>query len=397
MEFWIKYVDKNGCRHKRRFGDKTQRDYFVANWPSGVARIVEISEDLHALLPMNLPFAKSITDLRSQEPEWKEDSQEYPACINSVSIQQAWAKPSCRLSESFSDPVKAATVLIERYKSGWAIETLAREFHTSRKTIKNLLIENWIQPRRRRFRNLQDARPGWEEAFSKATPEALYWAGFLMADGSIGQEKGETKVACWIGIFDSDHIRKLCDFVGRGTPTISEAKRQSRLVGWQVHSRRMADDLARWGIVPGKGKHDDLSPKAEARMSAEFWRGMIDGDGSIGTSRTTPQVQLTGRWGISEAFIEFVEASMPLQHVRRRDPTTGRLAKKIRIHKYPKGGGTKVILNGPNAVALCQLLYVSAPKNLCLSRKRDAALEIIKHYLGRNAVKQDHKINIRSK
>ena len=200
MEFWIEYVDKSDRRRRKRFDDKSERDYFVENSPSGVVRILKISEDFPTLLPMDLPLAKSITELRSHEPKPVEDSQEYPAQINSNAIERAWSSPRSRLSESFTDPVKAATVLIERFNSGWAISTLAREFHTSRKTIKKLLIDNWIQPRRRRFRNLQDARLDWENAFSKPTPRlfiglALSWLMVLFVSRKA-KLKSTVELAC---------------------------------------------------------------------------------------------------------------------------------------------------------------------------------------------------------
>jgi hypothetical protein len=157
------------------------------------------------------------------------------------------------------------------------------------------------------------------------------------------------------------------------------------MVGWQVISQRMADDLAQWGIVSGKSTLEDVAPQGEARMSVDFWRGMIDGDGCIRMSGNSPQVNLTGRRGINEAFVKFVEASIPLRLLPRLDRTTKQRLRKLRIHEYKKGGGTKVILNGQNAVTLCELLYANAADGLYLRRKREAAIEITKHYLGKRA------------
>jgi hypothetical protein len=47
------------------------------------------------------------------------------------------------------------------------------------------------------------------------------------------------------------------------------------------------------------------------------------------------------------------------------------------MHEYPEAGGTKVILNGPNAWKLCKPLYETVPERPYLPREREAALEII--------------------
>lgn len=191
-----------------------------------------------------------------------------------------------------------------------------------------------------------------------------------MADGSIIQRKGDPRISCGLNEFDGEHVRALCEFVGRGQ--LRSYKKLS-MVYWGVYSQPMADDLARWGIVPRKGAQDDTAPKGEARMSVDFWRGMIDGDGHIRMSGRSPQIGLTGRRGISQAFVEFLEANIRLRYYRHK--------KKLTIHEYPSGGGTKVILNGLNALSLCELLYARAPLGLYLPRKRKAAMEITNHHL----------------
>lgn len=382
MGVWISYVDRTGRHRKRCFRDLTEAHNFATNPPKGVAQVLSVPQKLQAQSLQRMEGTNQLTGLLDYEPYQRERVQRPPTPIDCQPIQQTWTHHRSRLSEYFDSADEAAVTLIERYEQGWAINTLAREFHAHRDTIKNLLRHNNIALRTRRFRNLQNARPDWEEAFSKPTPAALYWAGFLMADGSIVQRKGEPTVICRIGVKDSYHIQALCVFAGRGKPLLMKVRGQAPLVGWEVISQRMADDLARWGIVPRKGRHDDTAPNGAACMSIDFWRGMIDGDGSIGWSGASPQIKLTGRRGISEAFIKFIEASIPLHHHGAN--------KKLRIHKYAEGGGTKMILNGQNAVSLCELLYAEVPAGLYLLRKREAAIEIVDigRYRRRRAAKR---------
>ena len=388
MEVWIAYVDRTGCQRRRRFRNQSDALNFVTNPPEGVAKFLNAPIDLQAKSSQRAEATHRITGFPIRELDRTEHSKYPPTLIDCKPIRHSWSQKKCRLSEDFDSADEAAVALIERYEQGWAINTLAGEFHMHRDTIKKLLVHNRIPLRTRRFRKLQDARPGWEEAFSKPTAAALYWAGFLMADGSIVRRQGEPAIDCRLALRDIDHIRALCDFVGRGKPITHKAKGQAPLVGWRVISEPMAGDLARWGIVPVKGRLDDTAPKGEARLSIDFWRGMIDGDGSIGMSGRSPQVQLTGRRGISEAFIEFVEANLMLHLLPRYDRTAKRYLRKVRIHEYPEGGATKVILNGKNAVALCELLYANAPHGLYLRRKRGAAIEITQRYLGTAAIEK---------
>jgi hypothetical protein len=218
------------------------------------------------------------------------------------------------------------------------------------------------------------------------TDAALYWAGFLMADGYVSQPQNGQQLGCGLALVDKDHVQKLCDFVGRGKVSISGTKGKPPLARWGVYSQPIITDLERWGIVSGKGTLDDASPKGEARLSIDFWRGMIDGDGSIRMNGRSPQVTLTGRRGKSEAFIEFVVNRLQLRQ-SLNDFSGSRLG-GFRIHEYPTGGGTKVILNGKNAVSLCKSLYANAPDGLYLQRKRNAVINMTGHYLGIDGIEK---------
>ena len=52
----------------------------------------------------------------------------------------------------------------------------------------------------------------------------------------------------------------------------------------------------------------DTTPLGEATTSKGFWRGMIDGDGSIQNDKRYLGVNITlvGRLGIIEAYADFV-------------------------------------------------------------------------------------------
>lgn len=378
MDVWITYFDAAGRRRSRRFCNQTEALRFAAAPPKGVKHVV-VPPGLQKKMPTRSQIAERFPVIPNPEPRWDVKRTSEPKTpVDGSPIQHSWARKDNKFYANFESREQAAAALIELYQQGWAIRTLSVKTGVGSRIVKRLLRYNGIPLRTRRYRNLQDARAGWEEAFSEPTPAALYWAGFLMADGSIIEKKGESGIDCRISVADGDHIRALRDFVGRGTLYRTNVKGRAPLVGWRVYSQSIAGDLARWGVVSRKGTLDNLAPQGEARMSIDFWRGMLDGDGTIRISNTSPQVALTGRRGISEAFIEFVEATIDLKLLPRYDPISGALlTRKLRIHKYKEGGGTKVILNGQNAVSLCELLYAEVTEGLFLPRKRQAALELI--------------------
>ena len=279
------------------------------------------------------------------------------------------------LCKTFSTCEEAAAAIIERYQGGYAFSTIGRKFGISGTVIKELLQANGVEIRTKRRRNLQNARPGWEDSFARPTPGALYWAGFLMADGSIIETKGEATIACRLATKDRKHVEALAAFVGRGEPRYVRAYRKEHgaLVDWRVMSDRIADDLARWGVVPRKGRLDHAAPKGDALDSVDFWRGVIDGDGSLTWSGKSPQIRLTGRRGICEAFVAFVEKQVDL-HLPKRG--------RLKVYDYNENGACRVVINAVNAGRLAELLYGTAPNGLYLDRKRERAMKMIGYRIG---------------
>ncbi|NJP30536.1 hypothetical protein [Micromonospora thermarum] len=99
--------------------------------------------------------------------------------------------------------------------------------------------------------------------------------------------------------------------------------------------------------------------------SRDFWRGVVDGDGSIGIYRrprsiaaTMPQFRLVGQRRVLEAFLGFLR-------------TRGIVGLSVRPHKSIFTVGTTC---GP-AERIVALLYADA--TVALSRKAETAERII--------------------
>jgi hypothetical protein len=121
-----------------------------------------------------------------------------------------------------------------------------------------------------------------------------------------------------------------------------------------------------------KGRSGEVTPKGEALDSIDFWRGIIDGDGSVYVKNGTPHIVLVGRQGIIEAFLKFVRTHIEVVFAQKN--------KTLPFADYDEGGACRTWLLNDNAVALLKTLYSEAPENQALKRKRDIAIRAVRQW-----------------
>jgi transposase-like protein len=142
------------------------------------------------------------------------------------------------------------------------------------------------------------------------TPEKAYWLGFITADGTIvGIRPGNLRVEVTLKGSDSEHLENLNRFTSNTrdlkhyeAETISEGVRPyARFV---VSNRAVVADLLRGGVHPNKTGREKPWDGPEHLMR-HYWRGVIDGDGSIYDSHRspTPSVVLVGSEDLCSAFL----------------------------------------------------------------------------------------------
>ena len=109
----------------------------------------------------------------------------------------------------------------------------------------------------------------------------------------------------------------------------------------------------------------DTTPLGEAMTSKDFWRGMIDGDGSIQNHKRylSVTISLVGRLGINEAYAVFVLKLLGTLPLIKRN-TDGR-------------GVCKTVLSGDNARDMLHHLYSDSPKEARLDRKYKIVFDVI--------------------
>ena len=145
------------------------------------------------------------------------------------------------------------------------------------------------------------------KALDVLTDDAIYWIGFLFADGSvIRPQKGGLRVQLRLSEIDRGHVEKFRQFLGSthavtlSPPGNFGGYRSRASVCYAVFSQRLAGRLLELGRYEGS-----IAPELTA--SRHFWRGMVDGDGSIFTLKTGYSgISLVGSQRVLDEFLGFL-------------------------------------------------------------------------------------------
>ncbi|SCE70405.1 Sigma-70, region 4 [Micromonospora haikouensis] len=238
--------------------------------------------------------------------------------------------------------------VVQRYLDGSSIANIAAAFGVSEPAVRGLLVRRNVL-----LRKVVHALR--HDAFDYLNPDACYWIGFIFADGSVGYRPGYLpQVSVGLAERDRRHLVALREFLG-STASISGPSITHGSCQFSVRSARLADRLIELGRYQG-GVDQRL---VESR---DFWRGVVDGDGSIGIYQTArgplAQFRLVGSRRILEPFTEFVL-------LRGLSRLSVRPHKAIYTVGTTRGGAERII----------RLLYEDA--RLALHRKAEMAARIL--------------------
>ena len=218
--------------------------------------------------------------------------------------------------------------ILRRYGAGERDVDIARDFGLHRSCIRQF----WHMagnPPRKKARPL----PLNEAAFATITPESAYWAGFLLADGCIIPAGNGGVVALGLAAEDAAHVEKFRAFLGAGHK-IHVSSRRGHINGYakqpmhkiSVSSTRLVNDLAALGVFPRKTSAEEAVPTLA--MSRDFWRGVVDGDGSVFVANNKgylyPTIGLCGGGcRIIEQFVTFANTVTTVRSSIQRSRKTG--------------------------------------------------------------------------
>jgi hypothetical protein len=265
--------------------------------------------------------------------------------------------------------------LISDYVGGLRRSALARKYGISQPTASDILAKTGtaIRGEEKRKRHVCD-----ESAFDVIGEASAYWAGLLMADGDV---RFRSPTAAYVRVRltanDREHVEQFRQFLGTSVPATFERKKphdgyQSRATcGVVVCSLRLATALGRLGVVQNKTMAACASEMVTGNR--HFWRGVVDGDGSMGAyptghSNLYPALSLVGARPLVGQFLEFAKTVSP------------GCAATVRPHRSIWG----VSLVGSHGYRLIAHLYGDC--SVALKRKALLAGQIVEQFSSRYAV-----------
>lgn len=207
-----------------------------------------------------------------------------------------------------------------------------------------------------------------EDAFSIITPESAYWIGFLMADGGVVGNA----ISLQLSNSDKYHIEKFKIFMksSHKVSVISHginSQGMTRNEAYKItfHSNKICSDVFKFGITERKSLTAKVTYLDKNR---HFWRGMIDGDGTIYSRKVDNHmmIYLIGSKDIAHQFYEFIKIFRPY------------LYSKPRLQKK-NGNSWDIRVAGKDAAVIMDILYHNAP--IALPRKSKHALELVEIFM----------------
>jgi len=248
----------------------------------------------------------------------------------------------------------ACDELVTRYQQGEIVPALVVRFSIPKAYVSKILTDRGVQKHSLSY--VARARNGHtlnEAAFDVLTDDAAYWLGFLMADGAVWGNK--TSLELKTG--DKKHLEKFRSFMNGSQDIHIRKSRDSCSYGFK--SAKVVARLAELGIT--ERKSHTATPPPELVNNHHFWRGMVDGDGSIGVAQDSGtsrlRIRLIGSRNVVDAFGTFASRFL------------GRP-----VNTCPERNIFVAGVSGIPAVRLTALLYDDATTSL--DRKAARAVEV---------------------
>lgn len=280
---------------------------------------------------------------------------------------ESGVKPRPKSSLSDADDETKAT-LIQRYRDGEGAPEIAKSFGCGYAAVYRILTKAGV-PIRSQSEAKRVVYPLRDDAFDEPlSPDARYWIGMLMADGCITQNRNALSITLVLQERDRAHVERFVQFLGSNNVIISTHRFDNGLVksrdgkgfksaGITVTSRRMVESLARYGVVPRKSK---TAKVIGLEMDSSFWRGVIDGDGSVFIAKNgVATVALCGSEALVGQFAAYIKMVSP-ECVARPHPASTIFA---------------VSAHGTHAYRMCEALYGDC--TVALDRKLETARKIL--------------------
>ena len=191
--------------------------------------------------------------------------------------------------------------------------------------------------------------------FALTSEKPAYWAGFLYADGCIIDGNYTPRINIELSCVDSGHLLKFVSDVGSSAQLRYRSMSGHNMCSISIGSDAMVRDLRRFGVIPRKTYL--ATPGPDVENDRHFWRGVIDGDGTIGLHRGFPKIQLVGCGDTCKKFLQFIK-------------NCG-VYTKATVRKYDGSASSVITIAGATARDVISILYSGSVVHL--DRKKELA------------------------
>lgn len=208
-----------------------------------------------------------------------------------------------------------------RYKGGESSIALAKEYKTNKTTILGVLKRNNVE-RRTSAEAAKNKKSDKDTIvipdMANLQPIDKYWLGFLLGDGCVfyPKEENQSKIlSITLKASDKFHLERLKRYfnskrkiifqsqVYGGTIDGKEVKSADK-ISIQIASDDLVEYLEHFGIHQRKSGKEKAHPAlADSR---DFWRGVIDADGSLYLAGNQAAISLTGSKEICEQLQSYL-------------------------------------------------------------------------------------------
>lgn len=188
--------------------------------------------------------------------------------------------------------------LYKQNKGTITIEQVCKALGTSQGTLrKNMLAVDGYEDCPDVFLHIKKPI----HVFDTLTPQSAYWLGYIMADGCIAVKKARNsnqndtyRLMLECKTEDREIIDKFCDYIGIRNNRITSGHKGAS-VALSLSTNVFTTSLESYGIVPNKSHIENHVPGQilkDETLLWQFFKGLIDGDGTIHTYIHSPGISL---------------------------------------------------------------------------------------------------------
>lgn len=262
--------------------------------------------------------------------------------------------------------------IIKDYLDGIGTTKLAKKYSVHRSTIQKILKTNNISLRKTSPHTSYNVK-----FFSTYTNDSCYWAGFILADGYIRDNRNLVSIK--LAKCDELHLCKFKDNIQyTGSVHMNKSQTYSYIDicgSWFKH-----DLINNFDITPRKSHTATYTNNIPYEFHKSFIRGIFDGDGSITYQRSThgrrPIMLIYGTESVLTTISLIIQKSLNI-HIKNSNG----LPKLIK-----KNGCYSMSYSCKHTINILKWLYSNITEHTYLNRKYHMFNELYKEYTGESLI-----------